>query len=77
MPSEETKVEIDCRGLLCPEPVIRVRKALEGIGRGEVIVLVDPGAPKENVSRMAKSMGCHVEVEPAHDWFKIIIKKTA
>lgn len=77
MSHREAKMEIDCRGLLCPEPVIRVRKVLEKIEGGEVVVLVDLGAPKENVSRMAKSMGCQVEVEPIYDGFKIIIRKSA
>jgi TusA-related sulfurtransferase len=68
-------IEVDCRGLLCPEPVIRVRKVLEQIERGTVIAFVDAGAPKENVSRMAEHMGCHVEIEQIRDGFKITIKK--
>ncbi|MCS7253843.1 MAG: sulfurtransferase TusA family protein [Armatimonadota bacterium] len=70
------EIEIDCRGLLCPEPVIRARRALEAIEKGKVIVLVDPGAPKENISRMARSMGYDVEVEPTEDGFKVIVKKS-
>lgn len=73
MPSQV--VEVDCRGLLCPEPVMRVRKALEQIESGTVIALVDPGAPKENVSRMAQSIGCQIEIEPLQDGFRIIIRK--
>ncbi|MFA4016987.1 MAG: hypothetical protein RUDDFDWM_002099 [Candidatus Fervidibacterota bacterium] len=68
-------IEIDCRGLLCPEPVIRVRKVLEQIEKGTVVAFVDAGAPKENVSRMAKSMGYYVEIEQIEDGFKITIKK--
>ena len=42
---------IDCRNLACPAPVIQVKKALESMG--EIRVLLDDGAPRENVSRFA------------------------
>lgn len=31
---------VDCRGLLCPEPVVRVRQALDGLMPGEEIEVV-------------------------------------
>ncbi|MDZ7905930.1 MAG: sulfurtransferase TusA family protein [Cypionkella sp.] len=35
-------VEVDCIGLLCPLPVLRARKVLAGMRRGEVLrVLAD------------------------------------
>lgn len=53
---------IDCRGLACPEPVLRVKAALDAIPEGVVAVLVDDSASRENVRRFAESQGCAVEV---------------
>jgi selenium metabolism protein YedF len=49
---------IDCRGMACPAPVITVKKALEQ--QGEIRVLLDDGAPRENVGRFARNRGCRV-----------------
>ncbi|MGD0587132.1 MAG: sulfurtransferase-like selenium metabolism protein YedF [Oryzomonas sp.] len=49
---------IDCRNLACPAPVITVKKALEE--QAEVRVLLDDGAPRENVARFARNRGCQV-----------------
>jgi selenium metabolism protein YedF len=53
--------KIDCRNMACPAPVITVKKALEN--RGEVLVLLDDGAPRDNVSRFAKNRGFMVREE--------------
>ena len=49
---------IDCRGMACPTPVITVKKALEQME--ELLVLLDDGAPRENVTRFARNRGCQV-----------------
>lgn len=54
--------EIDARGLSCPEPVMLTKQALDA-GETELIVMVDNGAAKDNVSRQAKSHGKTVEIE--------------
>lgn len=46
---------LDNRGLNCPEPLIRTRKALQKAG--ELITLVDSEAARENILRYAKSNG--------------------
>ena len=40
------KLEIDATGLLCPLPVLKLRKRIKEIGNGEIIKLVtdDPAA---------------------------------
>lgn len=50
---------IDCRGLACPEPVIRAKRELERSPQG-ICVLLDDGPPRENVSRFARNRGYHV-----------------
>ncbi len=49
---------IDCRNMACPAPVITVKKALEQCE--EIQVLLDDGAPRENVGRFARNRGCQV-----------------
>lgn len=50
---------IDCRNMACPAPVMNVRKALEA--GGALAVLLDDGAPRENVGRFARSRGMAVD----------------
>jgi selenium metabolism protein YedF len=54
---------IDCRGLACPEPVLRVKAALDAPGEGVVTVLLDDAASRDNVRRFAESQGGVVGVE--------------
>ncbi len=64
---------IDARGLSCPEPVVLARNALRN--ESELEVLVDSPAPRENVSRFARSQGCAVEVADVEDGWRISIKR--
>ena len=48
---------IDCRNMACPVPVVTAKRALEEAGGEAVRVLVDPGAPRENVTRFATGRG--------------------
>ena len=49
-------IEIDCRNLMCPEPVLRTKKALEENPNGALRVLVDSAAPRDNILRFAQSL---------------------
>ena len=53
---------LDCRGLACPQPVMRTRDALEQGRPQELIVLVDNAAASENVSRFLRRSGFEVSV---------------
>ncbi len=53
---------LDCKGLKCPEPVLRVKTYLEE-NRGDAFaVVVDNEASRENVLRFGRSQGCEVSV---------------
>ncbi|PWC32129.1 sulfurtransferase TusA family protein [Azospirillum sp. TSO22-1] len=41
--------ELDAKGLLCPLPVLRARKALKALAPGDVLAVeaTDPSAPKD------------------------------
>lgn len=53
---------LDCRGLVCPEPVIRTRALLEH-NPEDVEVLVDNAPASENVSRLLAKSGYAPQVE--------------
>jgi len=67
---------IDCRGQACPAPVIATKKALEESGTG-IHVLVDDGAPRENVVRFVKNRGYQVnETAEADGWSLLVTGST-
>jgi tRNA 2-thiouridine synthesizing protein A len=57
----EVKV-IDARGLSCPHPVLLARDAIK-FGAGSLLVLVDAGTARDNVTRLAERSGWRVQVE--------------
>ncbi|RKQ61706.1 tRNA 2-thiouridine synthesizing protein A [Thermovibrio guaymasensis] len=67
--------EVNCRGLSCPIPVLKTKEALESMDSGEIVVIVDNKASKENVKRFAQKMGCQVKVEEKEGEFHIYILK--
>lgn len=69
--------EIDARGLLCPQPVILTKKALEEIEDGEIVAIVDNITAKENVSRFAANMNYEYEVSDENGCHYIKIKKSS
>jgi tRNA 2-thiouridine synthesizing protein A len=54
---------IDVRGLSCPEPALRVHKALGSLDKGALQVLVDSTSARDNVIRIAQKAGWQVSVE--------------
>ena len=63
---------LDVRGMSCPLPVVSVKRALES-AEGELRVLLDDGAPRENVRRFAQGRGYQVREEPLEDGFALTI----
>ncbi|RQD68882.1 MAG: sulfurtransferase-like selenium metabolism protein YedF [Tindallia sp. MSAO_Bac2] len=67
--------EIDARGLQCPMPLIKTKKALEAIEKGNVTAIVDNEVAKENISKFAKSMDYKVTIKESQGDFYIDIFK--
>lgn len=62
---------LDCRNQPCPAPVLAVKKALES--NKMLTVLLDDGAPRENVSRFARNRGYSIkETENPDGWILTI-----
>lgn len=66
---------IDCSGLSCPEPVLRVRRALQDTSLQKVQVKVDAAVARDNVSRTAKNLGWQVSLEEEGDSFLLTLEK--
>ncbi len=67
---------VDARGLLCPEPLLLVKQEMSRLGgRGKMVVLVDSGAAKENISRLAQSRGWAITVNQQENITRLILTK--
>ena len=64
---------IDCRNMACPTPVVTAKRALEEAGGAAVQVLVDSGAPRENVTRFATNRGFTVTEAETEGGFALTI----
>jgi tRNA 2-thiouridine synthesizing protein A len=68
-------IEIDARGLSCPIPVVKTKKAIEDHPGNEITVLVETATAKENVSRFASSKGYAVQIEKiGTDKYRLTLK---
>ncbi len=67
--------EIDVRGLSCPIPVVRTKKALEGIEAGDLTIVIERQDGCQNVRRFAESQGCKVTIDEKEGLFYIHIYK--
>jgi selenium metabolism protein YedF len=67
---------VDARGQACPKPVLMTKKELDSISEGIITTIVDNEVAKENVSKLASSMGLEYTVEKKkEDEYIINIKK--
>lgn len=64
---------IDCRNMACPVPVVTTKRALEEGNADGLEVLLDDGAPRENVTRFAKNRGYEVAEKPVDGGFALTI----
>ncbi|MFH1148204.1 MAG: sulfurtransferase-like selenium metabolism protein YedF [Pseudomonadota bacterium] len=67
--------EIDCRGLPCPQPVLRTKQALDELVSGRILVIVDNEAARGNILRFSESQGHKVQVEKKGREYSLTIEK--
>ena len=67
-------MEIDARGLSCPQPIIETKKAVDKKVTS-MSVLADNIAAKENVSRFAKVMKYDVTVKETEYGWELDLEK--
>lgn len=65
---------LDCRDLKCPHPVVEARKQLLGAPGLPLQVLVGDDVARENVTRMAASMGFTTKDEDVEGGFSLTLE---
>ncbi len=67
--------KLDVRGLSCPVPVLRTKKAIDS-GATEILIVGSSQVSKENVSKLAVSQGFTVNIKVDNkDLWEMEIKK--
>ncbi len=69
--------ELDASGLNCPLPILRAKKALGGMGSGQVlhIIATDPGSVKDFEAFAKQTGNTLVESKEEGGKFTFLIKK--
>lgn len=72
-------IELDCKGLPCPQPVLQCKQCIEASAPAGFSVLVDNEAAKENVTRFLASQGYETSAEKAQEglWRLVAARKDA
>ena len=69
--------EVDARGLNCPLPILRAKKALSGLQSGEIlkIIATDPGS-KRDFQSFAKQTGNElVQIDETPNEWSFFLKR--
>lgn len=67
---------IDARGLLCPMPVLKLEKCLDGIVSGtQVILLTDDPVARVDVPVLCEKRGYSYKIADADGYLKFTITK--
>jgi tRNA 2-thiouridine synthesizing protein A len=67
-------VEIDARGLSCPQPVMLARQAILA-GALPIVVLVDDETALQNVRRQAEKAGLSIEVAAESGEYRLTLDR--
>ena len=73
----ETTITLDARNLNCPLPILKTKKALNGMQPGESlgIYATDPGAVKDFQSFCEQTGNILVSSESGNDEYSFVIQK--
>lgn len=66
-------VEVDVRGLSCPIPVVKTKKAIETNPNEPITILVDAEVSKENVTRLALTKNYEVSEVRAGEEYRLTL----
>ena len=69
--------ELDARGLNCPLPILRAKKALNGMGSGQTlkIIATDPGSVKDFQAFAKQTGNSLLESNEANGEYVFVLKK--
>lgn len=68
---------LDCSGMACPLPILKTKKALDGLHVGQILKMIatDPGSPSDMDAWSQKTGQQLVSSEKEGDQFVFYIKK--
>ncbi|WP_028489285.1 sulfurtransferase TusA family protein [Thiothrix lacustris] len=71
------KQELDARGLNCPLPILRTKKAMNGLASGEIlkVIATDPGSVKDMEAFCKQTGNEMVSTSEAGGDYTFMIKK--
>ena len=74
----ETAQTLDCKGLLCPLPIIKLSKAVKGIRIGEVIEMLatDPGSVPDMAAFQNQTGHEIVSSEKQGEVYRFLVRRT-
>jgi tRNA 2-thiouridine synthesizing protein A len=75
---EEQKMkEIDVRGLSCPIPVVKTKKAMDTDPEETLVILLETEVSKENVSRLATGRSYTIKEEKVSGDYRLTLTPPA
>ncbi|MBN2399468.1 MAG: sulfurtransferase TusA family protein [Candidatus Aminicenantes bacterium] len=68
---------LDCSGLACPLPILKTKKAMEGLAVGQILEMIatDPGSPSDMDAWCQKTGQQLVDSKQEGDKFIFYIKR--
>lgn len=69
------RVDVDARGLSCPQPVLLTRRALQQAAGGELVVLVDTMTQVHNCCRAAEKLGWQADYAAEGEAFALRLRR--
>jgi selenium metabolism protein YedF len=63
--------KLDCRGQQCPQPVVQTRRLMLAQPASRFKILVDDTVARDNVARLAKTLGYAVSIDQAGQVFEL------
>jgi tRNA 2-thiouridine synthesizing protein A len=70
---------LDCSGLACPMPIIKTKKAIDGLAVGQILQMIstDPGSESDMAAWTNRTHHELVESDVADGKYVFFIKKTS
>lgn len=77
MAEYKVDLELDCRGLSCPLPVLKTKKAMDGLASGKVLKLIatDPGSVNDMAAWTRRTGNALLDSEKQVGEFVFYIRK--
>lgn len=69
---------LDCSGLACPMPIIKTKKAIDGLQTGQILKMIstDPGSESDMTAWTSRTGNELLEREVSDGIYVFFIKKT-